>query len=442
MPWVADVPQTLPLAPLTIPVRALRVEVLEGPNAGQSASAAEDRLTIGTATGNDLLLTDSTVSRYHLELVRGAQGTQVVDHASTNGTFVGGVRIERATIPAGTSLRLGRTVVRVVDGESVSVALHAQDRLGGLLGASAVMRRLMVQLERAAKSDVAVLLLGESGTGKELIACALHETGARKEKPFVTVDCAALAPTLVASELFGHERGAFTGADRAHVGAFERAHSGTLFLDEIGELPVALQAMLLGVLERQRFRRLGGNSEIAVDVRVVSATNRDLRAEVNATRFRLDLFYRLAVVTLDVPPLRERTDDIPLLVEHFLRECGSDEPVESLISTAALESLQRQPWPGNVRELRNLVEATFAMGELPALRSARPEAAAPAPDDLIEELLDEDYRSARARLLESFESRYLKRLLVRAEDNVTRAAKLARMDRSHLIDLLHRHGIR
>jgi DNA-binding NtrC family response regulator len=446
-----DAPRTVPLEPLTLPVRALRVDVLEGPDAGQTASAAADHLTVGTATGNDLTLTDSTVSRYHVELIRGAHGTNVIDHQSTNGTFIGSARIERATIPPGTSLRLGRTVVRVVDGDSVAVALHARERFGDLLGASAVMRRLMAQLERAAQSDVAVLLLGESGTGKEVIARALQDQGERKGRPFVTVDCAALTPTLVASELFGHERGAFTGADRPHIGAFERANSGTLFLDEIGELPAALQAMMLGVLERRRFRRLGGNAEIAVDVRVISATNRDLRAEVNAGRFRLDLYYRLAVVALDVPPLRDRTDDIPMLVEHFLRECGSDEPVETVISAATLESLQRHTWPGNVRELRNLIEATFAMGELPALRDGRGNApSTPAPrgplvegkGDLIDQLLDTDYRTARARLLESFEARYLRRLLERTDDNVTHAARLARMDRSHLIDLLHRHGIR
>jgi DNA-binding NtrC family response regulator len=253
----------------------------------------------------------------------------------------------------------------------------------------------------------------------------------------VTVDCGALSPTLVASELFGHERGAFTGADRQHVGAFERAEGGTLFLDEIGELPGALQATLLGVLERRRFRRLGGRADITVDVRIVSATHRDLRAEVNAGTFRLDLYYRLAVVVMRVPPLRERVDDIPLLVEHFLRESGHDGPVAELFSPAALRSLAEHHWPGNVRELRNLIEATLAMGEAPVLERTGQAVAGAAADPTTV-----PYKDARAAVLAEFERRYLSALLARAHGNVSLAAREARMDRSHLIDLLRRHQLK
>jgi DNA-binding NtrC family response regulator len=298
------------------------------------------------------------------------------------------------------------------------------------------MRRLMAQLGRAAGRDVSVLLVGESGTGKELCARALHDLGPRRDKPFVTLDCGALSPTLIASELFGHEKGAFTGADRVHVGAFEQAHGGTLFLDEIGELPPALQATMLGVLERGRFKRLGGRSEIAVDVRVVSATHRDLRAEVNAGSFRLDLYYRLAVVCLQVPPLRDRPEDVPLLVEHFLREAGHDGPVEEVMTPEILQSWLEHRWPGNVRELRNLVEATLAMGEPPPLGDSP----AAAGEDPFLALLPLGYKQARAQLLHQFEARYLDHLLARAGGNVSKAAREARMDRSHLIDLLSRHG--
>jgi len=285
-----------------------------------------------------------------------------------------------------------------------------------------------------------VLLHGESGTGKELIARAIHERGPRHKKPFVTVDCGSLSPGLVASELFGHERGAFTGAERRHEGAFERANGGTVFLDEIGELSPSLQATLLGVLERRRFRRVGGSSELEVDVRVVSATHRDLRALVNAGQFRLDLYFRLAVVKLDVPALRLRSDDLELLIAHFLREAGSEASVESLFPKDTLASMRAYAWPGNVRELRNLVEATLAMGEAPpldALQSAdTPSSGAvlPGPEKL--------YKDARAEVLQRFEHFYLSKLLELTKGNVSAAARHAKMDRSHLIELLQRHHLR
>ena len=429
--------RTIPYGSAGLPIRTLAIEIVEGPAAGLARMAESDTLTLGTADGNDVVIADPTVSRYHLELIRRPDGIQVIDAGSLNGTFAGTVRVERAVVPPGTTLRLGKTALRVGDGQNVTVELHRSEALAGLRGRTPVMRRLLHSIERAAQSDAAVLLVGESGTGKEVIARALHDVGPRKRGPFVTVDCGALAPTLVASELFGHERGAFTGADRQHAGAFERASGGTLFLDEIGELPPALQATLLGVLERRRFRRLGGKTEIVVDVRVVSATHRDLRAEVNANTFRLDLYYRLAVVVMKVPPLRERAEDVPLLVEHFLRECGHDGPIEALISPAAMKQLMGHHWPGNVRELRNLIEATVAMGETPQLDGVSAGGGA-TPDALVAL----PYKEARAQVLADFEGRYLRALLERSRGNVSQAAREARMDRSHLIDLLTRHGLK
>jgi DNA-binding NtrC family response regulator len=304
----------------------------------------------------------------------------------------------------------------------------------------------MAQILRAARTGASVLLQGESGTGKELIARALHDESPRADKPFVTLDCGVISPGLVASELFGHERGAFTGADRRHLGVFERAQGGTLFLDEIGELSPALQTALLGVLERRRFRRLGGGEELSVDVRVISATHRDLRAEVNANTFRLDLYYRLAVVRLEVPPLHQRVDDIPLLVEHFLNEAGCAGPLSALVPPPLMATLQAHRWPGNVRELRNYVEAILAMGEPPSLeQAARGPGAAlasspPAPSVALP--LEHSYREARQKVLEDFEVQFLKALMERTGNNVSMAARLARMDRSYLIDLLHRHHLR
>jgi DNA-binding NtrC family response regulator len=446
--------ETVPHRVQGLPLRALRVEVIKGPDRGATVTATDDSVTIGTAPGNHMILTDETVSRYHLELQRRGDRIIVEDHASTNGTLLGTAGIERASITAGTQLQLGRTTIKVDDGDTVTLELHATDALGRLRGRTPVMRQLMARIEKAAKTDASVLLIGETGTGKEVIAHAIHEASARAQKPFETVDCGALLPTLIASELFGHERGAFTGADRQHIGAFERADGGTIFLDEIGELPAALQSALLGVLERRRFRRVGGNKELTVDVRVIAATHRDLRIEVNAGTFRQDLYYRLAVLLLRIPPLRERISDIPLLVEHFLREAGFEGPVEDVLPSAAMDALKAHRWPGNVRELRNLVEATLAMGEAPHLEGGESPARASsrlsgAPGTAsgflsvpITELIQRSYKEARDTLLRDFETIYLKNLMERTSENVSLASREAKMNRSYLIEMLKRHGFR
>ena len=425
-----DVDQTLRHGATTVPIRTIDVEVQAGPDTGMRATG--DALTIGTAEGSSLRLTDPSVSRFHAELRAGTSGVTVIDCGSTNGTFAGALRIERGIVPAGTTLRVGATTLRVGDATPAWIEVHGEEMLAGVVGCSPSMRRVMAQVAKAAQSEVSVLVTGESGTGKELVARALHDLGPRRDRPFVTVDCGSLPPTLVASELFGHERGAFTGADRAHVGAFEAADGGTIFLDEIGELGPAIQATLLGVLERRKLRRLGSRTELAIDVRVVSATHRDLRAEVNRGTFRLDLFYRLAVVTLGIPPLRERPDDIPLLVEHFLRDAGWEQPVAALISPQAMESLQRLHFDGNVRELRNLIEAAVAMNEAPALDGAP----AVARGTTLGADLSLPYKDARAQLLDQFEAQYLEALLERAGGNISAAARIARMTRSHLSELL------
>jgi DNA-binding NtrC family response regulator len=421
-----------------LPIRSLRVEVLDGPARGKSASSETETLTVGSADGNDLVLDDPTVSRYHVELSRAEHGILVVDNGSTNGTGYEGAILTRATVRPGAVLTLGKSRVRVDDGARITLELLEGDELAGMRGRTAVMRRLMARIGKAARSETPALLIGESGTGKELVARALHEEGARKDGPFVTVDCGALSPSLVASELFGHEKGAFTGADRQHVGAFERAHGGTIFLDEIGELGADLQPALLGVLERGRFRRVGGRKEVEIDVRVVAATHRDLRAEVNSGAFRLDLYYRLAVVVLSIPALRDRPEDVPLLIEHFLREAGFSGSISEIFSPDAMSALARHRWPGNVRELRNVVEATLAMGEAPALDTSVP--GGPLAGSSAD--LDRAYKDARRALLDDFEARYVARLLERTGGNVSAAAREAQMDRTYLIKLIQRHGLK
>ncbi len=435
--------RTVPTHQTGLPVRAVKIEVTSGPDAGRSHVADSDTLTVGTAPGNDLVLADPKVSRYHLEIRPAADRIAVADRGSTNGTRVGPVVVRDAqvTVDAGTTLTVGDSTLVLADGGVVMLPVSGHKRVGGIVGNAPNMRQLMAKVEKLATNDASVLILGESGTGKELLARAIHDLGPRADQPFVTVDCGALTSSLIGSELFGHERGAFTGADQARAGAFERAHGGTLFLDELGELPQDTQAALLGALERRTFRRVGGSKEISVDLRLLGATNRDLRSQVNAGSFRLDLYYRVAVVLLDIPPLRERVGDIPALIEHVLREHGSNEPVSSMFDAASLERMRRHPWPGNVRELRNAVIGALATGEQPQLDGLRPPSGGGSSTDLVEAVLDLPYKHARRAVLDAFEPRYLKALLERSGGSVRAAAREAKMDRSYLTELIKRHGI-
>jgi DNA-binding NtrC family response regulator len=430
---------TVPSRRAGLPLRAVRIEVVEGPDAGREFTSETETISIGTAEGNDIRLSDPTVSRYHLELRRKGDRVLVADLGSTNGVALDKVLLERGSIAPGVVLEIGSTRLRISDGRTVVIDLPDADGVEDLRGRSPVMRRLMERIQKVAATDIPVLICGESGTGKELTARALHSLSPRAQKPFVTVDCGALTPSLIQSELFGHERGAFTGADRRRVGAFEEANGGTLFLDEVGELAPAVQATLLGALERRRFKRVGGSAEVSIDVRVVSATNRELRADVNSGAFRLDLFYRLAVTVLTLPPLRERPEDVPLLVEDFLRQAGFEGPVEALFPPAVMEALALQRWDGNVRELRNAVEAALATGEIPGQAADRPQGPAPPGE---ETLMGRPYGEARESLLAEFERTYAKRLLERAQGNISQAARIARVDRTHLLRLLKRHGLR
>ncbi|MDF3068747.1 MAG: hypothetical protein K0R38_4348 [Polyangiaceae bacterium] len=436
-----------PAAPGTTPlersgsfsVKTLMVEVTAGPDAGLRVEAPEDRLTVGTARANHLVLSDPTVSRFHLELSNEKAGIWVRDLGSRNGTLAAEVLIECARIPVGTELLVGRSRLRVYDGAERKVDGHDAPVLVDLLGDDRSMRRLMGTIRRVASTSLPCLITGESGTGKELLARALHAQSDRAARPFVVVDCGALTPSVMASALFGHERGAFTGAEQRRAGAFERAHGGTLLLDDVGELSLELQPQLLGVLERKRFVALGGSQEQEADVRVIAATSRDLRGEVNRGAFREDLYHRLAVVTLGVPALRDRMADLPLLAEHFFREAGGSQPFDTVFKPAVLEQMARHGWPGNVRELRNFVEAMVVMGELPQQTTVSPSSLGLA---LPGELLEKSYAAARAEVLNAFEQRYLSHLLAGTHGNVSGAARRASMDRSYLIKLLEKHALK
>jgi DNA-binding NtrC family response regulator len=426
-------------------VSTLRVEVVDGPDKGKHVVGG-DLVSVGTARDNALAIADFTVSRYHLDVSVRPGGILVSDLGSTNGTYIGAVRIERAIVPPGTLLKLGGTTIRFDDAVRRAVPVPpggARSELAGMIAVSPQMTRLFADIERVAATPTSVLIVGESGTGKERVAEALHARSARAQAPLVTIDCGALSSSLLASELFGHERGAFTGADRLHKGAFERAEDGTVFLDEIGELPAADQSALLGVLERRRFRRVGGSSELEVRARVIAATNRDLRAEVNSGRFRQDLYHRLAVVVLRLAPLRERREDVAILIEHFARELGAAGTMEAVFGAEQLAAWQKHPWQGNVRELRNAVEAALVVGPQPLSSDVAPaavQAAGGAPANTGEPL--GPYKDQRAAVVRDFEHTYLVRLMAQAAGNVSHAARIAKMDRSHLIDLLHRHNLK
>jgi transcriptional regulator with GAF, ATPase, and Fis domain len=301
------------------------------------------------------VIDDPTVSRVHAELQFRDDGIWVRDLASRNGTYVQGVRVEGAQLTEGAKLRLGAAVVTVALGTQPATEAFPRDRFERLLGRSHAMKKLFARLDRAARTDATVLVLGETGTGKELVAESIHRASARRDRPFVVVDCGALHASLLESELFGHVRGAFTGASSDRLGAFEAAQGGTLFLDEIGEVPLELQPKLLRALEARTVRRLGETRVRTVDVRIVAATHRDLARSVAEGSFREDLYFRLAVLTVRVPPLRERLDDLPLLMESF--EAGPD-----LLSREHLAELRTRRFPGNVRELRNYVERATAFG--------------------------------------------------------------------------------
>lgn len=427
-----------------LPVRGLTARVVSGVDQGKTAVSSGEVLAIGTDQSNTLVLTDPTVSRFHVELRRAPSRIEVIDLGSTNGTGISWalLRSDEVSIYPGAALDLGGTRVQVEDGPTELVGVNDGEGLG-LIGRSAPMQLLAERIHRVAPLPVSVLILGDSGSGKELVAQAIHSASPRASGPFVVVDCAALHSALAASELFGHERGAFTGASQRHIGAFERAGEGTLFLDEIGELPMNLQALLLGAIERRRVKRLGGRTEVKIDTRIVAATHRDLREAVNVGRFRLDLFHRLNVVNLRVPPLAARLSDLPLLAAHFALEAGFDSAaLSAAFGSNDWERLKQHRWPGNVRELRNVVLSALALGAPPPLDESEP-TDSPAGTSVTEAALyRKKYHEARRMLLDDFERRFIEQALLRHAGNVRQAALSVGMDRSYLTELLKRHGLR
>jgi DNA-binding NtrC family response regulator len=417
---IATVSQAMPLAGTR---QGLRVIVIDGPEAGKAFVLDPDasRALVGTSPVCALRLVDSTVSRRHVALESDGAGWRVTDLGSTNGTWVDAVSVRDAWVHPGQSLRCGSTVMRLeADATARASSLSNAVRFGLVIGASTAMRRLYPLAERVARTRVPVIIEGETGTGKEVLAESLHEVGGARG-PFVVFDCTTVSPQLVESELFGHERGAFTGAVGARPGVFEEANGGTLLIDEIGDLDLSLQAKLLRVIDRGELRRVGGRNVIKVDVRIVSATRRDLDKAVADGHFRDDLFHRLAVARLELPPLRERIGDVPLLVRHFARDLtGSPDAVPPRV----LARLEASSWPGNVRELRNAVARFVALGEDAPLAVALPDPAdGREPSVVVDEDFELPFAVARRRAQARFERAYVERLLAKHGGSVTQAAR-------------------
>ena len=401
--------------------RVLRLDVVRGPDAGAYA-VVNGPTSVGKSSACELLLTDPSVSRRHLQVTPAEQGgLRLVDLSSMNGVFVNGSRVFEGIVDDGARIELGETVIEVRSGEGPIESHPMRTRFGRMVGASAPMRALYAKCDTLAPTNIPMLIEGETGTGKELLAEAIHEASTRANKPFVVFDCTTVSSQLVEAHLFGHERGAFTGAIESRSGVFEDANGGTLLIDEIGDLEVALQAKLLRAAERQEVQRVGSMRWRRVDVRLISATRRDLESEIAAGRFRDDLYFRIAVARVMVPPLRARESDLALIagtVWEKLAGAGERLPDDLLPRYASYR------WPGNVRELVNVVQRRYALGSGAAWQE-EPATYDPQSSDFFEQTLatNPPYTVARRLVIEEFERRFVDWALLRSGGNVTKAAQ-------------------
>ena len=431
----------------------------------------QNSISIGAMADNDIVIQDDTVSRYHCRVYQSDDHYLVVDNDSTNGTYVNRVRIKEAFLRPGCTLTLGSTDVHfhTVD-ETYTVQPYAGDSFGGIVGQSVRIREIFGILEKIAPTGVTVIIEGETGTGKEVVAQTIHQASKRSDKPFTVFDCGAVPDSLIESELFGHEKGSFTGAIMSRQGLFEMTQGGTIFLDELGELNIDLQPKLLRVLEQREVRRVGSNKAVKVDVRVIAATNRNLEDEVKAGRFREDLFYRLSVVRIILPPLRERKEDIPLLVKHFLRNASynrddnGNQKIKGM-TRDSMDALVAYRWPGNVRELVNVVERACSFADEDIIRPQDlpehisgirtihrrldPNATT---EDVVLSMLEEGplpsppetskgFKEAKEKWVSSFEKDYVSALLKRNAGNISHAAKEAGIDRKYFRKLMQKYEL-
>lgn len=439
-----------------ISLRKCLLTILEGPGRKKKYDLdKKSSTTIGKKDDNDFVVDDSTVSRQHVEIVATADSYLLKDMNSTNGTFINGIKVKEAFLAPGDVITIGNTKIEYqAFDEKVEMEPSSKTHFGEMVGKNKKMRQIFGVLERISPTLATVIIEGETGTGKELVAKAIHDNSERKDKPFIIFDCSAVAPNLIESELFGHMKGSFTGAIKDRKGAFESANGGTIFLDEIGELNIDLQPKLLRALEQREIKRVGSTQSINLDVRVVCATNRNLKEEVNQGRFREDLYYRLSVVKIQLPPLKDRTDDIDLITEAILSKSRFNKKSDgsffaSRVEDDAIRMLQKYRWPGNIRELTNILERAvsfstngvidaknleFIFNELNSHEDATIKTAG-----IVDSSVP--FKEAKQQIVENFEKDYLEELLERNNGNVSKASREAKIDRKHLRNLLIKYEI-
>jgi DNA-binding NtrC family response regulator len=407
---------------------------------GKSVTIDVDPVVVGRDEGAALVVADPEVSAFHCELRAMNEGVLVKDLGSTNGTFIGALRILEALVTSPVDLTIGGSKIQVVPTAKHRVDVGFADRFGPLVGSSPKMRRIYGVLERVAKTPLSVLILGETGTGKELVAKALHEASDRKGGPFVVVDCGSIPPTLAESILFGHEKGSFTGASERRKGALAEADGGTLFFDELGELPIELQPKLLRAIAERQVKRVGGSQFEPIDVRIVAATRRDLGAEMNAGRFRSDLFFRIAQVRVELPSLRERVGDIPILVEEICKKVGHPGQAPAVLAWIE-QRLGAHDWPGNVRELVNVASVAATLAETPeAIDDVLTLTRADGDPSSVRQPATAFSEAKRASVA-AFEREYFASLARQAKGNVSEMARQSGMERHHVRAYLRKYGI-
>ena len=415
----------------TLLLKKVKLVIAKGAMAGKEFVIDKGLLRIGSKKENDVVIEDNTVSRFHAQIEEKKGQYIIKDLNSTNGTFVDDLRVSEAFLNEGSIIRLGNTGLRFTPvEEKIELTPSKKDRFGDIVGKSSKMKEVFGILEKVSKTDATILITGETGTGKELVAKAIHKNSLRARNPFVVIDCGSIVRSLIESELFGHEKGAFTGATSARQGAFETAHTGTIFLDEIGELELEMQPRLLRVLEEREVRRVGSTKTLPVDVRIIAATNRDLSKEIKKGNFREDLFYRLSVIQIDLPSLRERKDDIPLLINFFIKENKIRKVKGAAPET--LKILANYNWPGNIRELRNVIDRAIALGASDYIE----------PKDLI--LLkpsEKDTADLSGRTLEEIEKSAIIQSLKTNRKNKTATAKALGIAYSTLFEKMKKYGI-
>ena len=433
--------------------------VLRDTGPGSTLDLNQPAVFVGRDPQSDMVLDDPSVAAEHFRIQHEGDGWLLLDLGSETGTYVDGARVQRAWLKPGAKIRAGAVTLRF---SSQKERLHVQPspahRFGALVGDSVSMREVFALLDRISPTESTLLVTGETGTGKGALARSVHARSKRAQSPFLLVDCGAISESLIESELFGHERGAFTGADKQRIGLLEAASGGTLFLDEIDDLPLELQPKLLRALEERVFRRVGSTAPVKFDARIIAASKRDLWQQVQLGRFREDLFFRLSVFTVNLPPLRERREDLPALAAALV-----DDSLWPSLPSALREQFFAYAWPGNVRELRNALERAGHLAKMPGgataqavlphrtpsspgLRAPPPAPpAAPAPQAPAGEFLPVDYgldfKRAKDQLTAAFEREYLGRLLQRTGGNVAAAARIAGIDRKYLADVIRKHNL-